>query len=70
MIGMIQILTYLLAVYLVFKAIEIFQIALMSGRADRQVGMIIGVAAILIAIGAAGFFVNMADEQAHSVSQH
>jgi hypothetical protein len=32
--------------------------------------MIIGVAAILIAIGAAGFFVNMADEQAHSVSQH
>ena len=70
MIGMIQILTYLLAVYLVFKAIEVFQIALMSGRADRKVGMIIGVVAIVIAIGAAGLFVNMADEQAHSVSQH
>ena len=35
MLGMLQIITYLLCVYLVFKAFEILQIALMSNRDDR-----------------------------------
>ncbi len=65
---MIQILTYLLAVYLVFKGFEILQIALMSSRADRTAGIIVGVLAIVFALGAAGYFVDMADTQAKSVS--
>jgi hypothetical protein len=68
MIGMIQILTYLLAVYLVFKGFEILQIALMSSRADRTAGIVIGIIGVVLAIGAAGYFVNMADNQASSVS--
>jgi hypothetical protein len=68
MIGMIQILTYLLAVYLVFKGFEILQIALMSNRTDRTAGIIIGILAVVLAIGAAGYFVDMADTQARSVS--
>lgn len=68
MIGMIQILTYLLAVYLVFKGFEILQIALMSNRTDRTAGFVIGILAVVLAIGAAGYFVDMADTQAKSVS--
>ena len=68
MIGMIQILIYLLAVYLIFKAFEILQIAIMSSRADRRAGLLIGFFAVVIGIGAAGFFVDMADKQAESVS--
>jgi len=68
MIGMIQILTYLLAVYLVFKGVEILQIALMSNRPRRAEGVVIGVLALVVALGAAGYFVDMADTQASSVS--
>ena len=68
MIGMIQILTYLLSVYLVFKGFEIFQIALMSTREDRAKGLIIGVLAIVISIGAGLIFVQWSDSQAQSVS--
>ena len=45
MIGMLQIITYLLCVYLVFKGFEILQIALMSGREDRAGGIVIGILA-------------------------
>ena len=65
---MIQILTYLLALYLVFKGFEILQIALMSNRTDRAGGIVIGVLAVLIAFGAAGYFVDAADTQATVVS--
>jgi hypothetical protein len=68
MIGMIQILTYLLAVYLIFKGFEILQIALMSNRTDRTAGIVIGTLAIVLAIGAAVYFVDMADTQAKSVA--
>jgi len=68
MIGMIQILTYLLAVYLIFKGFEILQIAIMSSRVEKRAGLLIGFFAVVIAIGAAGFFVDMADKQAESVS--
>ena len=68
MIGMIQILTYLLGVYLVFKGFEILQIALMSNRVDRTIGIVIGVLAVVVAIAAAGYFVNMADTQARAAS--
>ncbi len=36
MAGMLQIITYLLAVYLVVKGIEVLMIALASSRQDRR----------------------------------
>lgn len=50
MVGMLQIITYLLCVSLVFKGIEIFQIALASQRTDgsRTFALIIGGAMIAI----------------------
>lgn len=68
MLGMLQIITYLLCVYLVFKGFEILQIALMSGRSDRAAGILIGVLAVAIAFGAALTFTRMIDAQARSVS--
>jgi hypothetical protein len=68
MLGMIQIMIYLLGAYLVFKGVEIFQIGLMSNSPKKRTGIIIGVCAIVVSIGVAGFFVHMADEQASSVS--
>jgi uncharacterized membrane protein HdeD (DUF308 family) len=68
MVGMLQIITYLLCVYLIFKGIEILQIALMSNRENRTSGIIIGIIMILISIIAAVYFANMIDVQANSVS--
>lgn len=70
MIGMLQIMTYLLCVYLVFKGFEILQIALMSNREDRAGGIAIGVLFVLISIGAAYTFTKMIDAQATAVSTH
>ena len=42
MVGLMQIMIYMLAVYLVFKGFEIFQIALMSNRENRWPGLILG----------------------------
>jgi hypothetical protein len=68
MIGMIQILTYLLCVYLVFKGFEILQIALMSPREDRGGGLVIGVLAVVISIAAAFGFATWSDSQAAKTS--
>jgi uncharacterized membrane protein len=68
MVGMLQIITYLLCVYLIFKGFEILQIALMSSREDRAARLLIGVLFVVIAIAAAGMFVKMIDAQATSVS--
>jgi hypothetical protein len=70
MIGMLQIITYLLCVYLVFKGFEILQIALMSPREDRKGGITIGVLLLIISIAAAFNFTQMIDAQAASVSSH
>jgi uncharacterized membrane protein (DUF485 family) len=69
MVGMLQIVTYLLCVYLVFKGFEIFQIALMSSRdASRNTGIVIGVLAICVSVVAAIFFAVNIDQQAARVS--
>jgi hypothetical protein len=69
MAGMLQIMTYLLAFYLVIKGVEILQIALASNR-DKRGGIIaIGILALVACIIAAGVFVTMQDQQAHSISQ-
>ncbi len=45
MVGLMQIMIYLLCVYLCYKGVEIFQAALVSAREDisRKIGMVIGV---------------------------
>jgi hypothetical protein len=57
MIGMLQIITYLLCVYLVYKGWEILQIALMSNRENRKVGIVLGVVAVVGSFVASSIFV-------------
>jgi hypothetical protein len=68
MVGLMQIMIYMLAVYLVFKGVEILQIALMSPRTNRTMGIIIGILAIALAIMAGGGFTFWAELQAASIS--
>jgi uncharacterized membrane protein (DUF485 family) len=68
MIGMLQIITYLLCVYLVFKGYEIFQIAFMSNREKRGGGLAIGICAIIISFIAATVFIYLINSQAKSIS--
>jgi uncharacterized membrane protein len=70
MIGMLQIITYLLCVYLVFKGFEIAQLAVTSARENRGPAFIIGILAVAISICAAFYFVSAIDSQATAVSQH
>lgn len=67
MVGMIQILTYMIAFYLIVKGIEILQIALASGR-DKRSGIIaLGVATLIGCLIAATAFIKMQDRQASSI---
>lgn len=68
MAGMLQILTYLLCFYLVVKGVEILQIGLASGRADRRPVIILGALTLVACVLAALVFVNMQDSQAHMMS--
>jgi hypothetical protein len=70
MIGMLQIMTYLLCVYLVFKGFEILQIGLTSARENRSTGLAIGILAVAIALAASAYFVKITDAQAAAVSSH
>ena len=72
MVGMMQIMIWMLYVYLVFKGIEIFQIAHVRhdglSRLTRGPGVILGVVMIVVAVLAAiGFFV-MEESMALSLS--
>ncbi|MBX9877603.1 MAG: hypothetical protein K2Y22_04020 [Candidatus Obscuribacterales bacterium] len=67
MAGMIQILTDMLAVYLIVKGIEVLQIALASTRQQRSGIITIGILTLFTCIYAAWFFVNWQDEQAKSM---
>lgn len=52
MIGLMQIMIYLLCVYLIYKGVEIFQIAFVSGAGKAKVaGIVIGVLAVIGAFG-------------------
>ncbi len=68
MVGLMQIIIYMLAVYLVFKGIEIFQIALMSNRSDRTLGMLLGIGCIVVAMLAGGGFSYWAGSLANSIN--
>ena len=69
MAGMLQIITYLLAFYLVIKGFEILQISLASNRDNRSgiitLGMFVLVACVIAAIA----FVVMQDRQANSLGK-
>ena len=67
---MLQIITYLLCVYLVFKGVEIFQIALASQRTDasRKIALAIGAIMIIISVVAAIIFAVWITDQAVGVS--
>jgi hypothetical protein len=69
MIGMLQIMTYLLCVYLVYKGFEILQIALMSSRENRTIGIVLGSIAVVGSLMASAVFTYMIDAQARSVSR-
>jgi hypothetical protein len=70
MIGMLQILTYLLAFYLVVKGFEVLQIALASARPDRTGIIVLGFLVLGACIVAALGFVVMQEFQAASVGSH
>jgi uncharacterized membrane protein HdeD (DUF308 family) len=69
MAGMIQIITYLLAFYLIIKGVEILQIGLASNREKRGGLIAIGVLALLACSAAAFGFVALQDRQASSLSR-
>lgn len=66
---MLQIITYLLCVYLVFKAFEIFQVALIAPTSTgRNYGIALGVLSIVVAIVTALAFSTWIDRQAAIMS--
>jgi hypothetical protein len=70
MVGMLQIITYLLCVYLVFKGIEIYQIAKMSTSEDRSAGLRLGKTMIVVSVIAAAVFYVLIDLQAEKISSN
>jgi hypothetical protein len=68
MAGMIQILTYLLAFYLVLKGVEILQIGLASNRPNRGGLIVFGVLALVVCLVAAFGFASWQDSQAMTLS--
>lgn len=68
MIGMLQIITYMMAFYLVLKGVEILQIGLASSRTNRKTMLTIGGLCIAACLVAAFAFVSMQDSQASSSS--
>ena len=67
MVGLMQIMIYMLAVYMVYKGIEIFQIALMSNRENRLPGLVIGVVCTVVAVVLGLAFVLWAESVAQSI---
>lgn len=53
MAGLVQIANILLCIYLVFKGVEILQIALMSTSPQRKLGIMLGWGMVVAAIGIA-----------------
>lgn len=68
MVGMLQIITYLLCVYLIFKGIEIWQIANVKSNETDGSGLSLGAAMIVIAVIVAIVFIVWINDQAETVS--
>lgn len=71
MVGLMQIMIYLLCVYLVFKGVEIFQIAFVSSSENisRKLGVALGVIMIAGAFLVGAVAVFFTEEIAASVSK-
>jgi hypothetical protein len=69
MIGLMQIMIYMLSLYLVYKGVEVLQVALMSARPNRTGGLVVGTFAVVIAIIAAVGFSFWADQVAASIGE-
>jgi hypothetical protein len=70
MAGMLQIITYLLCVYLVFKGVEILQIGLMSTNENRaRLGKMIGITAVVLSVVFAVVFTLWIDLQAGAIPE-
>ena len=73
MVGLMQIMIYLLCIYLVYKGVEIFQIAFMSSVANKgtkTTGVILGIVMIIGSIVVGVGAVYVADKQAQSISDN
>jgi len=68
MVGIMQIMVYLLCVYLIFKGVEILQIALMSESKHKGLGLSIGLLMFVVSVACALTFTYMVDKQAESIS--
>jgi hypothetical protein len=66
---MLTLIIYFLCVYVVFKGVEILQIALMSSRENRKAGIVIGVLAVAASIVVAAVFGYLNTMQALEVEQ-
>jgi uncharacterized membrane protein (DUF485 family) len=64
---MLSLIIWFLCVYIIFKGVEIFQIALMSSRPDRRLGLTIGVVMIAASIVAAVVFIYLNEAQAEKM---
>ena len=69
MTGMLQIITYMLAFYLVVKGVEVLQIGLASARPSRIGLIVIGALTLAACIVAAFGFVVMQEGMAASISR-
>lgn len=70
MAGMLQIITYLLCVYLIFKGIEIFQIANVKSRENEGRGLVLGAVMVAVGVIAALVFYTWINQQAESINSN
>jgi len=68
MIGLMQIMIYLFCIYLVYKGIEIFQIAYMSSNEKKQLGVHIGIVLIIIAVFVSGVAIYLTEDLIKDIS--
>ncbi len=60
---MIQLMGYLLCIYLIFKGVEIFQIGLVSPKEKKKGAMILGIAALAASVLVALIFIGQFADQ-------
>jgi hypothetical protein len=68
MIGMLQIITYLLCVYLIFRGATILQIAICSPKPNNRAGVTLGVIALVMSVLLAGFFIVRMEQITNSMA--
>lgn len=69
MAGMLQILTYLLAFYLVIKGLEFVQLALTSARPNRGPAFALAFIVLAMCVVGATYFVAQQDQQAAYINR-